>query len=60
MKYFRIDKLTGETKEITRHKALFLLECGYRNAEELLTIEQTIPLMTCYIKVERGSDHDNT
>lgn len=53
MKYYRIDKMTGEKEEISRSRAKELIERGYNNPEEILKYEQTVPLMTCYIEIEK-------
>lgn len=51
MKYFRVSKADGQRTEITRERAYELMDGSYRNIDEILDIETTIPLMFCYIEV---------
>lgn len=46
MRYFSESKVDGSVKEITREQAKYYLEGAYRNIDEMLEIEQRIPV--CY------------
>ena len=53
MKYFSESKVDGSVKEITKEEAKRLLDGNYRNIDEMLEIEQTIPLLFRYIIVTK-------